>query len=46
MSDMERILDRIAAGSLAESAVKEVLRDDYGDLMKSTAEYLKKSYGR
>jgi len=46
MGDMERILDRIAAGSQTESAVKEVLRDDYGDLMKATAEYLKKNYGR
>jgi tetratricopeptide (TPR) repeat protein len=45
MGDMERILDRIAGGSDTQTAVKEVLRDDYGDLMKSTAEYLKKSYG-
>jgi hypothetical protein len=46
MGDMERILDRLAAGSETEAAVKEVLRDDYGDLMKSTEEYLKKNYGR
>jgi tetratricopeptide (TPR) repeat protein len=46
MSDVERILDRIAVGSETEAALKEVLRDDYGELMQSTADYLKKSYGR
>jgi tetratricopeptide (TPR) repeat protein len=46
MSDVERILDKIAAGSSTEEALREVLRDDYGDLMKGTAEYLKKNYVR
>jgi tetratricopeptide (TPR) repeat protein len=46
MGDIERILDRIAAGGTTEDALKEVLHDDYGDLMRSTAEYLKKTYGR
>ena len=46
MGDMARILDRLAAGSETEAAVKEVLRDDYGELMKSTEQYLKKNYGR
>ncbi len=46
MGDVERILDRIAEGASAENAVKEALHDDYGDLMKSTTEYLKKSYIR
>jgi len=46
MGDVERILDRIAAGGSTEEALKEVLHDDYGDLMQSTAEYLKKRYGR
>ncbi len=45
MGDVERILDRIAAGGSTEEALKEVLHDDYGDLMRSTADYLKKSYG-
>jgi tetratricopeptide (TPR) repeat protein len=45
MADMERILDRIAAGGSTEDALKEVLHDDYGDLTRSTAEYLKKNYG-
>jgi hypothetical protein len=46
MGDIERILDRIAAGRSAEEATHEVLRSDYGDLMQSTAEYLKKTYTR
>jgi len=46
MRDMERILDRIAAGGATEDAVHEVLHSDYGDLMQSTNEYLKKNYIR
>ena len=46
MGDVERILDRIGAGSSAEEALKSVLRDDYPELMQGTSEYLKKSYGR
>jgi hypothetical protein len=46
MTDMEKILDRVAAGSSSENAVREVLRDNYADLMQGTAEYLKKRYGR
>jgi len=46
MGDVERILDRIAAGGSTEDALKEVLHDDYGDLVRSTAEYLKKNYAR
>ena len=30
----------------AEVALKEVLHSDYNDLMQSTAEYLRKTYGR
>jgi tetratricopeptide (TPR) repeat protein len=45
MGDIERILDRLGAGAPAEQALREVLHDDYGDLMQSTADYLKKSYG-
>src|SRR5277367_2980146 len=44
MSDVQRILDRISAGRLTEDALKEVLHEDYGDLMRSTDEYLKRSY--
>ena len=46
MSDIDRILDRIGAGMATEAALKEVLHSDYNDLMQSTAEYLKKTYGR
>jgi hypothetical protein len=46
MGDIERILDRIGAGMATEAALKEVLHSDYNDLMQSTAEYLKKTYGR
>jgi hypothetical protein len=46
MGDIERILDRLAAGSETEAALKEVLRDDYGELMKATEEYLRKNYGK
>ena len=45
MSDVERILERLAAGSTTEAAVREVLHSDYNDLMQSTAEYLRKTYG-
>jgi tetratricopeptide (TPR) repeat protein len=46
MGDIERILDRLATGTSTEQAVREVLHDDYADLMQATAEYLKKNYGR
>jgi tetratricopeptide (TPR) repeat protein len=46
MGDIERILDRIGGGSATEAALREVLHSDYNDLMQSTAEYLRKTYGR
>jgi len=46
MSDINRILDRIGSGMSTEAALKEVLHSDYNDLMQSTTEYLKKTYGR
>ncbi len=46
MGDVERILDRIGSGSSTEAALREVLHSDYGDVMQSTAEYLRKTYGR
>jgi len=46
MGDVERILDRLATGTATEQAVREVLHDDYADLMKATTEYLKKNYRR
>ncbi len=44
MGDIDRLLDRMAAGSTSEAAMHDVLRDDYGDLMQATAEYLKREY--
>jgi len=46
IGDIERILDHVSAGGSTEQALKEVLHDDYADLMRSTAEYLKKNYGK
>src|SRR5713226_8260627 len=46
MSDINRILDRIGSGMSTEAALKEVLHSEYSDLMQSTTEYLKKTYGR
>jgi hypothetical protein len=45
MSDVERILERLAAGSTTEAAVREVLHSDYDDLAESTVQYLRKTYG-
>jgi len=45
MGDVERILDRLATGTATEQALREVLHDDYADLMQATAQYLKKNYG-
>ena len=44
MSDVERILDRIATGEPTEAALREALHSDYADLEQSTAEYLRKAY--
>jgi hypothetical protein len=46
MGDIERILDRIGSGSSTEEALRAVLHSDYSDLMQSTAEYLRKTYGQ
>jgi tetratricopeptide (TPR) repeat protein len=46
MGDVERILGRIGSGESTESALRDVLHSDYNDLMQSTAEYLKRNYGR
>lgn len=46
MGDIGRILDRIGSGSSTEVALREALHSDYNDLMESTTEYLRKTYGR
>lgn len=45
MTDMQRILDRLAGGSTLEAALRQVLRSDYEELTQSTAQYLRKTYG-
>ena len=44
MTDMQRILDRLAGGSTLETALRQVLRSDYEELTQSTAQYLRKTY--
>ena len=44
IGDLERILERLAAGSSTEDAVRAVLREDYAELMLSTAQFLRKAY--
>jgi tetratricopeptide (TPR) repeat protein len=46
MTDVVRILDRIASGESPEAALRSVLRDSYGDLEQATSQYLQKTYGR
>jgi hypothetical protein len=44
VDDVERILDRLAAGSTTEDAARAVLHEDYSELMLSTAQYLRMAY--
>ncbi len=44
VDDLERILDRLAAGSTTEDAIRAVLHEDYSDLMLSTTQFLRKAY--
>ena len=44
MGDIERILDRIAAQSATEDAIRAVLHETYADLEQSTVQYLRKAY--
>ena len=46
MGDVERILERIASGSSTEAALHDVLHSDYNDVMKSSADYLRRAYPR
>ena len=45
MGDVERVLDRLAAGTSTEAALHDVVHSDYNDLMRETAQYLRKTYG-
>ena len=44
MTDVERILDRIAAGISTEEALHQVLHQDYDEISQATVEYLRKAY--
>ena len=44
VDDLERILERLAAGSSSEDAIRAVLHEDYSELMLSTAQFLRKAY--
>ena len=44
MGDVERILDRIAAGTSTEEAIRDIVHSNYDDLMKETVQYLRKTY--
>jgi tetratricopeptide (TPR) repeat protein len=44
MSDIERLLDRVATEPTTEGALRESLRIDYGELAQQTANYLKRQY--
>ena len=44
MDDLERILERINAGSSTEDAIRAVLHEDYSELMLATAQFLHKAY--
>jgi hypothetical protein len=46
MGDVERILNRIGSGSSTESALHDVLHSDYDDVMRSSADYLRRTYSR
>lgn len=46
MSDVVRILDRVASGDSTEAAFRGVLRIDYNELAQATTDYLRRSYLR
>jgi tetratricopeptide (TPR) repeat protein len=46
MTDMEHILDRIAAGISTEESLHQVLHENYDEISQATVEYLKKAYVR
>ena len=46
MTDMDRIMERLAAGETPEDATKAVTRDDYAELTTETIDYLRKTYAQ
>lgn len=45
MSDLRRILERLAEGSSTEAALRSTIHSDYGDLQSETGKYLNSHYG-
>jgi tetratricopeptide (TPR) repeat protein len=46
VSDISRLLDRIATSSSTEAALRDTLRSDYSDLAQQTVAYLRRAYIR
>jgi len=45
LSDLQRILQRLAEGSSTESALRSTIHDDYGQLQNEVGKYLSSKYG-
>jgi len=45
MSDLQRILERLAQGSSTEAALRAILHSDYGDLESQVGKFLASKYG-
>ena len=46
ITDITRLLDRVATASSTEAALRETLRLDYSDLQQQTIDYLRRAYVR
>jgi tetratricopeptide (TPR) repeat protein len=46
LTDLDRIMDRLASGEAPEAATKVVTRSDYAELTSNTVDYLRKTYGK
>ena len=46
VSDISRLLDRVATSPSTEAAAQEMLRSNYADLQQQTVAYLKHAYLR
>ena len=45
MSELQRILQRLAEGNSTESALRATIHDDYGQLQAEVGKYLSRRYG-
>jgi len=46
MGDLDRIMDRLAAGEPAEAATRAVVRSGYAELTSETVDFLRRNYNR